>query len=128
MPVTFEWRDMDYPLMIIRVENPWNWTEFFLALEESDPYFQVEKRKVGTIFVLPDSINLPPNMLSQTRSIVYKTPANVGASVIVSKSRVVDALIGIFNKLHLGSKVSLRTVKTFEEALQVVAETLTQQE
>jgi hypothetical protein len=127
MPVTSEWYDFDARLVIVRFENPWTWTELIINLEQGHSHIYAMKDKVGVIFHLPEPMILPPNILSQTRSLAYKTPGNVVCSAIVTQSRVIDSLISIFNKLHVGTNKSLYVTRSVEEAVHVISEHLAQQ-
>jgi hypothetical protein len=117
MTVTVSWYDPDHTIVHYCIQNGWNWETFYPALEKAlQMEFSVSHR-VDVIVQLPDSVNMPPSVITHIGSIARQNPPNLHKTVFVSSNQLAKMFISLAKNISPIAAQNYTFVDNIEEAL-----------
>ncbi len=124
MGIRVQWDDPSKRMIRFDFDEQWTWEDFFRAKKESYNLIDSVGRKVAVIMVAPQTMNLPPNMLTHGLSALRSKHINTHVVIFVITTSFLRAMITTMTKVSRLAQSSTSVVSTLDEARALAAKRL----
>src|SRR4030067_825668 len=122
MGYQLSWLDDEQTITLLKVIQPWDWSEFDECLLRSHDMVRSKNYVVDAIMVLGDDFKPPdPNLLTHARALYSDIPPNNGVTVVVGASHFVQTVIRIITRA-VGNKAHFACANAVEEARALIVQ------
>ncbi|MCU0513617.1 MAG: hypothetical protein MUE40_13740 [Anaerolineae bacterium] len=123
MPITIDWYNPEKTLIVLRVEETWNWQDLLNAIDAQNALTDSVPHVVDVITDATRSQPmLPPAALSSFRSVVQRLKPAPGLRVIVGLPPYFRLMLNMAIKLHPVIRDRYHFAATLADALHLVGQ------
>ncbi len=119
--IQVEWCDEAKTEIRLILRDGWTWADFYIAQRDADALIETVPGIVDGLFLPENSKHLPPNALSNLRSIVTRRHPRYGYTFVIGVHSYIATMLNAVAQL-LPHYNSVRFVDTEEEALVLLRE------
>lgn len=120
MPVTVEWDDANQTILRYRFPVDWQWSEYFVALQQGREMMAQVSHTVCILNDLRESRVVPPNASSVAKNIVSTRPPNTGLAVFLTRQVIYDVMQHVISTVYPHLDGLYVMARTEQEALQKI--------
>lgn len=122
MSVRVQWDTSHKDIIHYFFDSAWSWAEFYDAFHYAHGEINAASRPIAVILSGPDSMALPPNMLTNAVKVIkQKRSKNTAALIFVTRNLFVRTMLRAVRQL---SSTDLRTADTLDDARTIAVQVL----
>ncbi len=122
MAITLHWLDDQKTALVYRFPEKWAWEDFHAVKLDADRWLDECDHDVVLLFDMSMTLTVPPGVLAQGRYLVSKAHPRGKPVILISKNRMIGALLSMAARFDPNISKLIRTAPTPEEAHKVVAQ------
>lgn len=125
MAIEVVWDDEAQTVIRHIFPERWTWEEFFVAVDEAQAMIDTVPGPVGVIIDgRADNMQMPPNMLSNGRTLLSRSHPKTKIMVVVIKNPFINVMVMTLSRISGARGRALLSVDSIEEARRLVREHL----
>ncbi len=119
--VTVEWNNPEKTIILLKMVDPWNWEEFYLAQDEIMLMTETVSHRISFIIDVSQARNIPTNTMTHFRNLSLIHHPQHQIIVSVGSGALMTALGQILMKLVPSLSKRVYTAADFAEAYAIIA-------
>lgn len=123
MSIHVEWDSDDRRVINFIMQDPWDWTQFYTAIDQTKKLAQTTTLDVCLIVDLSKTSSMPPSAISHYKHMAEMLDDYIDLAVVANGNRFYGTMFTMFKKLTRGPIAdSYYWASTTEEAHKIIGE------
>ena len=121
--IKVEWLDKEQRIILWVFEGKWGWDQYYESVKIAHQMIrEVAPDRTDIIALMVNGHSLPPNALSNIRSVSLKSPDNWMLTVIVGAGTFITTMVNVGRRVNQNLAHKYATAETLDAALKLISE------